>query len=213
MPTFGALKTTVSRKLLDPSHTAVSASDVGDAINDAINYWKYHRLWFNEAFEQVTLTVGEGDITSLIPSDFLYEFPENGFVIPYDQITYALVKKSPQIFDAISVTAGYGLPYIYTWRAGSYNIYFNPQLAYLLNIYYVRDYVPLVADGDDNDFTNLADQLIIYEALSRLTGEDRQDLQMNNTYSAKADREFKNLQQRSFRQSGSTCLTVDTILQ
>lgn len=212
MPTFGQLKTLVARKLLDPNYQAVTASDVGDAINDAIRYWKYQRYWFNEASTQVQLSTGVGNITNLIPADFLYEFPENGFVIPYSNINYALFHKSPQIFDAVSISNAVGIPYIYTFRNQNYEIYFNPQLDYLMNIYYIKDYTALSADSDNNDFTNLADQLIIYEALSRLTGEDRQDLQMDNSYAAKADREDKNLKQRTFKQTGSGENTVHSIL-
>lgn len=212
MPTFGTLKTTVSRKLLDPNNTAVSASDVGTAVNDSINYWKFRRYWFNESSATATMTSQVSDITSLLPSDFLVELPENGFTIPFDNITYELDKVSPQEFDRESITNGYGLPYIYTWRAGVYSVYWVPQQAYSLNIYYLKDYVPLVNASDTNDFTTYADQLITYETLGRLMGEDRQDLEMNNTYSAKADREYRSLTQRAFKQTGSGSLAVETIL-
>lgn len=214
MTTFASLKTTVSRKLQDPNNTAVSAADVGTAINDAINYWKFRRFWFNEASSlNNVLPAQTSDITSLLPSDFLVELPENGFTIPYSQITYPLEKVSPQQFDDDSIDNGYGLPFEYTWRAQKYYIYFSPQITYALNIYYLKDYDALSGASDTNDFTEFADQLIIYETLSRLSGEDRQDLQMDNTYAAKAEREYTNLTQRSFKQTGSGRLDVDTILQ
>lgn len=213
MPTFGELKTIVSRKLQDPTNTAVSSSDVGQAINDALRYWKFQRFWFNEAADTTVLPNGQRDITSLLPDDFLYEFPENGFVIPYAQISYAINKVSPQIFDSISIRDAKGIPYIYTFRNQSYFIYFAPQQDYDLNIYYIRDYDSFVDNSDTNAFSENADQLLIYEALGRLTGEDRQDLEMNNTYFAKADRESKNLKQRTFKQTGSGSLTVYTILE
>lgn len=211
--TFGALKTLVSRKLLDPNNTALSASDVGEAINEAVTYWKFRRFQFNESSSTAVMTAQVGNITSLLPSDFLVELPENGFTIPFDNITYPLEKISPQQFDDEAIENGYGLPYVYTWRAGVYSIYFNPQLAYDLNIYYLKDYTDLSSDSETNDFTNNAKYLLAYEALSRLMGEDRQDLQMNNTYAAKADREYTNLTQRAFKQTGSGSLAVETILE
>lgn len=210
--TFAQLRTKVSRKILDPNNTAIVAADVGDAINDALAYWKYQRLWFNEAYAQATLVVGQGNFTDLLPDDFLYEFPEDGFNIPYSQITYPLFKKSPQIFDTTAIEDAVGLPYIYTTRNQNYELYFNPQLPYLLNMYYIQDQAPFINDGDTNAFSEYADQLLIYEACSRLMGEDRQDLQMNNTYAAKADREAKNLRQRTFKQTASGSLTIETII-
>lgn len=210
MPTFAQLRAKVSKKLIDPNNTAVSVADVGDAINDAIRFWQYRRFWFNEASTTTTLIVNN-EIIPGIPSDFLYEDEENGFVIPYANISYTLKKKPPKVLDGISTNAQ-GLPFIYTWRNGQYEVYYLPNLAYTLNIYYIKSYSDLSADGDNNDFTNKADQLITYEALSRLSGEDRQDLQMDNTYAAKADREYKNLCSRTFQQTASGYLTVETIL-
>jgi hypothetical protein len=211
MPTFAQLKTRVSRKLIDPNNTAVSASDVGDAINDAIKYWKYSRFWFNETTATVTLNVSD-QVVPNIPSDFLYEDQENGFVILYDQITYTLTKKHPKEFDRISIQNATGLPSVYTWRNGVYTVYFQPNIAYTMNIYYIKDYVDLSADDDSNDFTTFADQLITYEAVGRLTGEDRQDSASGSEYLGRADREFKNLTNRTSKQTASGRLDVDTIL-
>ena len=211
MPTFAQIRTKVSRKLIDPSNTAVSVADVGDAINDALNFWKQRPLWFNQKTATTTLVIGDPVIPGM-PSDFLFEDSENGFVIPYQNITYTLEKKPPKIYDAVSIAGALGLPSIYTWRNGVYSVYYNPNLAYTLNIYYTADYTALSADSDNNDFTNYADQLLMYETLSRLSGEDRQDLQMDNSYAAKADREYNNLTMRSFRQKATGYLTINTIL-
>jgi hypothetical protein len=210
MPTFSQLKTKIARKLIDPNSTAVSLANVGEAINDAIRFWRYNPLWFNEATATVTLVVGDPVVPS-IPSDFLFEDEENGFVILYNQISYSLKKKHPKEYDLTSIQNAVGLPYIYTWRNGVYSVYYNPNLAYTMNIYYIKNYVDLVADGDSNDFTNYADQLIVYEALSRLTGEDRQDTAVGDSYFAKANREFENLKKRSRRHSATGRLTVETI--
>lgn len=223
MPTFAQLKTIVSRKLIDPNNTAISASDVGQAINDAIRFWRYRRFWFNESSTTLTMDIndpfvlGYGNTNSsyplapVLPSDFLEELPKDGFVIQYSNLSYTMNKVHPREYDNQNVR-GQGLPYCYTWRNGNYEFYWYPNLAYTLSVYYFKNYVDLVSDNDNNDFTNLADQLVIYEALSRLSGEDRQDLEMNNSYAAKADREYSNLERRTFKKTASGKLSVDSIL-
>ena len=211
MATFAELRTRVSRKLIDPSNTAVSVANVGDAINDAIRFWRYKHFWFNEATATTTLVVGNPVIPNF-PTDFLFEDEDNGFVIPYQQISYTLKKKHPKEYDLESIQNAKGIPYIYTWRNGVYSVYFNPNIAYTLNIYYIKNYIDLSADADNNDFTNYADQLIVYEALSRLTGEERQDMDTGNSYSAKANREFTNLKQRSAKQAATGRLSIETII-
>lgn len=212
MSTFAQIKAKVSRKLLDPNTTAISGANVGDAVNEALDYWKKSQFWFNEGSSIATMVAGQSDFTALLPSDFQYEDQQNGFVILDGQVFYTLEKKSPRDFDFDAVQNSMGLPYIYTYRNNSYECYFQPDQAYALYIYYIKDYTPLVNDSDENDFTIEASELLVYEALSRLIGEDRQDLQMNNTYAAKADREAKNLKQRTFKQTGTGRLEVSTIL-
>ena len=211
MPTFKELRDKVARKLIDPNNTAISDLNVGDAVNDAVRFWKQKALWFNEAAATTTLVIGNPVIPNL-PSDLLFLDPENGFVIPYNQISYTLKKKHPVEFDSISIEGAMGLPFIYTWRNGVYSLYFNPNIAYTLNIYYIKDYADLQGDNDTNDFLTYADQLIMYETLSRLYGEERQDMATGDTYFAKANREFANLKVRSKLQNATGRLIVDTII-
>lgn len=233
MPTFGFLQTKISKKLIDANNTAIAVSDVGDAINDAIHYWKFRRFWFNE--RQVTLTMDVNDpfifmygqsnanypFAPVLPQLFLYEFPEDGFVIYYNNLRYTMNKKHPVIFDnqAIgSVTgpsstgSGAGLPYIYTFRNQTYEFYFYPNIAYSMIVNYITDYADLVNTTDANDFTNYADRVIMYESLSHLYGENRQDQQQEGTYFAKADREYQNLKMRGFQMQESGYLDTENIL-
>lgn len=210
MPTFAQIRSKVSKKLIDPNNTAISVADVGDAINDAIRYWKHKPFWFNQATGSVALMAGGTGGLSL-PSDFLYENSENGFVIYDNGVTTSLVKRTNYDFDVDAATGGQGTPYIYTYRHGGYELYYIPDQAYTLVVYYTRDYADLSADGDANDFTNYADQLVMYEALGRLSGEDRQDLDMNNTYMAKADREYRTLLARTTEQAATGSMSFDTL--
>lgn len=233
--TFGSLQTRISTKLIDAAQTAVSASDVGDAINDAIHFWKYRRFWFNERQTTLTMDINDPFIfmngqsnsnypsAPVLPALFLYEFPDDGFVIYYNQLRYPMVKKHPQVFDSIAVGgntgpagvpsgSGLGLPFIYTFRQQTYEFYFYPNINYSMVVNYITDYVDLVNSMDTNDFLAYADRLIMYESLSHLMGENRQDQNMEGSYFAKADREYENINMKGGYQLGSGDLTIDTIL-
>lgn len=230
--TFGSLQTKISKKLIDANQTAVAGSDVGDALNDALHYWKQKRFWFNEG--QATLTMDtsaslDGSINSdpfvlgygntnsnfphapVLPIDFLYEFERDGFVIPYSKLNYRFKKVSPAEYDDINI-GGIGIPYIYTYRNGNYEFYFLPNIAYSLVVNYVKDVPDMVNANDTNIFTVNADRLLIYEALSHLYGENRQDLEQDNAYAAKADKEARLLKKRTSNNNASGSLTVRSIL-
>lgn len=221
--TFGTLKTKISKKLIDAGQTAISDADVGDAINDALHYWKQKRFWFNEAQTTLTMDVndpfvlGYGNSNStypsapVLPQDFLYEFPEDGFVINYNSLSYRFLKVTPAQYDDQSIQ-GIGIPYIYTFRNGNYEFYFYPNLAYSLQVNYLKDYSDLVTTGDTNNFTAYADRLLMYEALSHLYSENRQDIEQGATYAAKAKREYDLLKMRSGTNVTTGRLTVSSIL-
>jgi hypothetical protein len=223
MATFGSLQTKISKKLIDANQTAVSASDVADAINDALHYWKQKHFWFNEGQTTLTMDIndpyvlGYGNTVSgypgapVLPSDFLYEVPRDGFVILYSQLKYRFRKVDPAQFDDTDIQ-GVGMPYIYTFRNGNYEFYFYPNVAYSLTVNYVKDVVDLVNQADSNVFTVNADRLLMYEALSHLYGENRQDNAQDGFYAAKADREARLIKTRSSMNNASGHLAVDSIL-
>jgi len=91
-------------------------------------------------------------------------------------------------------------------------VYTYAQEDYDMVMHYIKDYDDMAADSDTNDFTINADQMIMYEALSRLHGELRQDEKMEAYYSARAQNEFSHLSSFGRRKSGSGQLTIETIL-
>jgi hypothetical protein len=211
MATFAALKTDISDLLLDPSNTAVSVATVAAAINNAISYWKFRRFWFNSAYDGVTLTPQSSIIP--IPSNFLVEMPMNdGFAINYSNSFYPLVKKNPREFDDIYLDNSYGMPRCYTLRAGVYSCYPIPDQAYTIKRWYLKDYTDLSADGDNNDFTNYATQLITYWAASKLFAERRQDEKMSDYYTARAMDEYENLKVRNEKANGTGDITIHSFL-
>lgn len=207
MPTFAELKTAVSKRLLDANNTAVSSADVGDSINAAIRYWKQRTFWFNQKNQTVTLNI-DNPIIPNFPIDFLYEIPEGGFVIDYSQTRWPLTKVDNATYENANVE-GKGLPYLITFREGTWQVYWYPDQEYSLIIRYIKDYNDLVGDNDVNDFTTFADRLIMYDALSRLNAEFRQDEKMESYYSARAGNEYKNLNQRSNKVYGTGTMQIE----
>jgi hypothetical protein len=206
MATFGELQTRVSGRLLDPNHTAVPAPDVAASINTAIDYWKQRRFWFNES-EYVSVLSVNNPVVNDWPSDFLYEIREGGFTIDYSNMRWPLTKINSRQYDVMN-TQGLGLPRYITARDGQHEVYLYPDQPYDLVIRYVKDYPDLVGINDENDFTVFADQLIMYEALARMSAEFRQDDKMEAYYKLAADREYKSLKQRTNSVFSTGRLTV-----
>lgn len=221
--TFGTLTAKVSRKLIDAGQTAISQSTVQDALNDALHYWKQKPFWFNEGQVYLTMDVndpyvlGYGNTNSsypnapVLPVDFLYEKPRDGFVIPYSKLNYRFKKVDPALYDDCNIQ-GIGVPYIYCFRNGNYEFYFYPNIAYTLQVNYIKDVADMVNPTDTNIFTINADRMLYYEALSHLYGEDRQDLSQDNAYAMKADKEWKLLKKRTSNNNASGSLTMTSIL-
>ena len=214
MATLGALITAVSKRLLDTSNTIVSTADIADSINAAIGYYKFYRFWFNESEATITLTEGSGDID--LPDDFLIDLPDNEtFTIVYQGVNYPLVKLDSSMFNNED-NAGTGMPYCYTFRGNSYECYYLPDQDYTADCRYLKEYDAFQTDGSEdalsNDFTTYAERLIMYNALSRLHGELRQDEKMEVYYTSRAGDELKNLQRRTQMQNASGQLTVESII-
>ncbi len=209
MATFAELKDRVSKRLMDESNTAVSTADVASAINNAIKTWAKKSFWFNEAHGTLTLATGATYITGL-PTYFDYERPDNGFVISYAGSFYPLTKVKPEEFD-LANAGGSGMPSIYTYRNGIYEIYPYPDQSYTATVNYVKKYANLASASDTNDFTNEAEMLIVYDASARLNAELRQDLDMAGYYQNAAAFEYTQLLERTRRQAGTGSLVVDGI--
>lgn len=212
MATFAQMKTYISKRLIDVNNTAVSVSDVGDAINDAINYWKFRRFWFNDISDLATLTMQDPSFP--YPDDFLVPSKDDdGFNIQYSNMRYPLIKITGTQYDEMFLNNGYGIPRFYA-RIGSdeYQCYPLPDRDYTVARHYLRDYVPLVADGDTNDFTVNADRLIELWSLANLNAELRQDDTMEAYFRSAAADNYKNLQVLTGKKNGTGKLTITSTL-
>lgn len=185
MATFGELQTSVSKRLLDASNTAVSSSDVATAINSAIDYWKTTRFYFNVVEDTVSLTAQDGTIP--VTGSVLGPSKQDGaFVVEYSNMRYPLQKISENTYNAWFLENGYGIPRFYARVGQSYEMYPLPDSAYILRRSYYKDYTDLVNSSDTNDFTDYADRLIMFWACAELIGGLRQDDKMEGYFTNKA---------------------------
>ena len=211
MATFGALQTAVSKRLLDASNTAVSASDVAAAINESIAYWKFRRFWFNEIQDSVTLTAQD----AVIPytGDILVFNSENGSVnIEYSNMRYQLTKINQQDYNNLWLGNGYGIPQYYARVGQDYVMYPLPDIAYTLNRTYLKEYAALVNAGDTNDFTNFAERLIRLWTAADLIAEFRQDEKMESYFRNSANDAYRQLCVMSDKSDGSGSLSLNSSL-
>lgn len=212
MATFAQMKTYVSKRLIDASNTAVSSSDVGDALNDAVTYWKFRKFWFNEVDDTATLTAYSGNFP--YPTDFLVPASnDDGFNIQYSNMRYPLAKISQSQYDGIFLNNGFGLPRLYA-RIGDteYQCYPLPDQNYTVGRHYLKDYVALSADSDTNDFSTYATRMIELWALANLSAELRQDDKMESYYRAAAQDEYKNLMVLTAKKNSTGRLTINSRL-
>lgn len=210
--TLLTLQNRIGERLQDTSFQSISLAAVTDVINQVLKYYKFQRFWFNEEMQPLTLTQGSSIIPpNIIPTDFLCEIPDGGLTIFYGNIYYPLEKRPSIVFDSENIS-GIGLPYIYTYRAGQYEVYFVPNINYTLNLRYLKDYVDLVNTTDTNDFLNYADMMIYYSALSRIYGEFKQDSKMEAYYTSRAEDECTNVSRRTSALTGTGTLTLNSNL-
>lgn len=207
--TFQQLTTYVSKRLIDPNNTAVAVSDVQEAINDSIAYWKFRRFWFNETAETVTLTAQNPTIpltdNLLVPS-----IQDDGFNILYGGVKYPLVKVDIATMDSLYLSNGYGLPRWYARMANlEYQVYPIPDQNYVTDLYQLNDYQALVSPTDANDFTNNAKRLIALWSCANLGSELRQDTPGTGDYYRQAAQdEYRNLRVLTNKKNAAGKLTL-----
>ncbi len=202
MATFAEIQSSVSKRLLDPDAVAVSAADVATSINDSIEYWKFHRFWFNEVFDDVLIPMQDKVIP--MTGDILFpSIQQDGFSIEYSGIRYPLRKVSQEIYDSMFLTNGYGMPQYYARVGQEYQVYPIPDREYTVKRHYLKEYADLVDGTDTNDFTDYASRLITLWSCADLIAEFRQDEAMEGYFRNRADKEKQNLMYRTGRENAT----------
>lgn len=211
MATFGQMKQWVSKRLLDANGTAVSSDDVGELINQSIDYWKKRRFWFNE--ETTTDTLLQGDPAIPLPSDFLMPSINDSFILEYSGIRYPLRKISEVMYNAFYLSNGVGQPWYFSRQAQTeYQVYPIPDRDYTIRIFYLKEYEALSNDSDENDWTGEAQDLIKYTAASYGMNDFRQDFTAADRFMAQAMREYNNLLVQTRKDNATGSATIYSML-
>lgn len=211
MATFGAAKTAIARRLLDENNTAVTDVEIGEAVNEAISFWKHKRFWFNSTDTDLSISTGDSEIS--LPADFLIPIPRNAITVVQSGMTYPVEKVIPKVFDSFSNTTSTGRPLIYCYRDGALQFYPLADRDYAGKLYYIKDYTDFLTDGTQdtltNDFLGEGLSLIQSHALANLHGELRQDEKMEDRYTKRANSEYNNLRVRTNSLLKTGTLTVE----
>jgi len=210
MATLAQLRVRISRKMKDPNNTGISASTVDDEINRAIRFYRNRRFWFNVEEATITLVAGTQAVPS-VPSTLVSELQVNGLMLIDSQIKIDL-RKLPQDDFFESDDDQTGRPHSYTYKNGAFLLLPIPQQAYTLKLQYLESYADLSADGDTNDFTDNAEDLLMLHALKNLYAEDKDDPQYAARFSELEAAELSALRERSGNLTGTGALQIDTIL-
>lgn len=212
MATLGALVTQIAKRLQDEDNTAVAQSDIREAVNEAISFWKPKRFWFNERAADISFTEDASELT--LPADFLIPLPRNPLTVIENGFPYQVVKKIPLVFDAMASTSSSGRPRIFVFRQGGLEFQPVADRDYDGKIYYLKEYDAFETEDDsddesDNDFTVNAAAMIRNQALAWLFGELRHDEERETRYTARALSEYDRLLGRTNQMSRSGSLTVE----
>ena len=205
MATFSQLKTEIANKWGEPD----KASLIGDQLNSVIRYFSRNRFWFNEESTSITLTIGDPVIPN-IPSDFLYEIPDGGLIIDYSDQRYRLEKVGNAEYASRN-SGDTGIPEIYRNRDSQLEVYFYPDQAYTLLLFYVKGYTDLSADGDTNGFTDNAERLIVNQTLAELFEHYNRDMEKGGYFRSIANLEFQNLMRESAGRTSTGSLDINEL--
>ncbi len=213
MATLAQMRTWVSKRLQDPNNTAVSAADVDGLINEALNYWKNVRFFFNEIESDPVLVLTQGNPVITLPDDWLCPAIDDTFVIQYSGIRYPLKKISETMYNAFYLSNGVGQPWYFAKLAtGGYQVYPIPDRNYDLIAYYIADYADLSGDSDSNDFSIKATNLLQYTAAAYGSRDFRQDMVMYQAFWSQAMIEEENLLATTRKDNATGSMTIYSML-
>jgi hypothetical protein len=211
MATLAEIRTTVARKIQNPDLTGnITSSVVTSEINRSIRYYEKFRFNFNEDLSSITLTA-DTQVVPSIPSDLSSPLYVNGLMVVDSQVKINLEKLAPDnFFDRDQDQTG--RPYFWTYRDGEFLLLPTPDSAYTLKFRYLKTYTALSADGDTNDFTDNAEDLIMLHTVKNLYAEDKQDPESAAYYQVLEDKELKSIMSRSDDFNASGFLSNNSIL-
>lgn len=204
------MRTKLSKLIKDPSYTAISSDLIDGAINQALRYYKQKRFWFNES-EDTAVTIsawssGKATISDM-PTDILYPLERGGIVLDYSDQRYEVCRIRPEDYDAMNNETT-DRPRYYTFRANAYEVYPYPDQAYTAIVRYIKDYSALSDSNTTNDFVTYAEDLLVYDAASRLVAEYSEDTKMETYFTARAKEEYRILLSRTNKNISTGSIAV-----
>lgn len=128
-------------------------------INEAIRHYENERFWFNEQLFELDTEVGR----------YIYALPYQ-----YVRMLSLFIDDPRRELDGVSIQElrAYeprsDIPSVYATFAGQYFLHPIPDAVYRLQLWGVRRFDPLVADGESNPWTNEAYDLISEAAKERI---------------------------------------------
>ncbi len=214
MSTWGELKTRVQNKYKG-STGATMLTQIGAAINDAVEYYQREQMWFSEGTASVTLTAGNPEVTTAtgFPADFWYLHPDSGLAVVHSQTRYVLDKASVSQYDNWNLQ-GNGRPFIYRELAGGIQVYYYPDQAYMVEFRYIKKYPALTSENSTNDWLTNVPQLIEARALSMLFLSEGHDGQtMKNFWETEESKQFNSLRLSNHQRVATGNLALDGVFQ
>lgn len=158
MSTFAAMKT----RIADDIKRSDLTTQIGVAINRAIEFYEKERFFFNETSGTFVTVSGQESYGSAdsIPST-IAEIDEvtltqtSSNIFPLDKTSFGSVRA----LNAGGTTAT-GVPLDYAYYSEKFWFYPIPNGVYTVTVYFKKNYAQLSADGDTNDWTEEAEDLI-----------------------------------------------------
>ena len=158
MSTFLQMK----NRIADDIKRSDLATQIGVAINRAIEHYEKDRFFFNETNGTFSTVAGQESYgtSDSVPST----------IAEVDTVTltqtstniYPLTKTSFDSIRALNAggTTARGVPLEYAYYQEKFWFYPIPDAAYTVTVYFKKTYTQLSADGDTNDWTEEAEDLI-----------------------------------------------------
>lgn len=211
MATLSELRTLISNKLADGNLIDPTAAQIDAQINSTIEFYETDAFWFSEDIASLTTTAGNPVLGS-IPSDFKQEILPNGLVVIEGEVFYPLNKLHPLEYDSIFITNAQGLPRSYTYRDGQFELWYTPDQAYSIRLFYRKTFADLVNDGDSNDFTNNAPRLIEYKTIADLLRDYRSDHERAARYDLRVEVEYNKIKKETYNRTATGYLTTENLV-
>lgn len=151
-----------------------SASDIQNAIQDAIGIYDGTNFWFN-TFRFDGSVSGSGQALTTVPGKEFYGADSLSLLINYPHISgitvvafsnrYTMTERTAQWMEDNSVSTNWqGLPTDYCFAGGSLRIFPVPDAAYNLILTATIRLPPLLGGGTYSAWTNAGERLIRLEA-------------------------------------------------